>query len=56
MPNKEECKKILEKNGEKYTKDEVDKIRKLLYELADIEFANYNLKSKSNEEEGNPIH
>ena len=54
MPTIEKCKKILEKNGETYTSEEVEKIKKLLYDLADLEFDNYKLKN--NEKESPPLH
>ena len=37
----EECRKILNINGTKYTDEEIKKIRDLLYYWAEIEFDNY---------------
>jgi hypothetical protein len=35
-----ECKKILNKNGQNYSNDEVEKIMKLLYFLAELSVRN----------------
>jgi len=45
----EVSKKILQKNGVSYSDEEVKRIRKLLYKLAELEYQIYKeLKSKSN--------
>ena len=38
MLSLERCKKILNKNGNKYTDEEVEKIREFLYTMAMIEY------------------
>lgn len=38
-----ECQKILEKEGKKYTYDEVKEIRDLLYKLADIDYESFSM-------------
>lgn len=46
------CKKILEENGDKYTDEEIVKIRSLLYKLAQLEYSIYKsgmLHSKENQ-------
>lgn len=43
--NKEQCKEILEKNGNSFTDDELLKIREFLYKMAKI-IINHNTKSK----------
>jgi len=37
----EQCKKILNNNGKKYSEEEIKKIRELLYKLAAIEYGNF---------------
>jgi hypothetical protein len=45
----EKCRKILEQGGKKYLDDEILKIRKLLYNLADLEYMLYlDLKRRQN--------
>ena len=41
MLSDEKCKKILNKRERKYTDDEVKKLKKRLYEIAQIEKENY---------------
>jgi len=36
----EECKKILQRNGKKYTDEEIEKIKDFLWEIAQIEIKN----------------
>jgi hypothetical protein len=47
MINVEQCKKILQKNGVFYSNETVSKIRTVLYQLAEIEFLNF--QNKKNE-------
>ncbi|HEX7847102.1 MAG TPA: hypothetical protein VF476_14980, partial [Chitinophagaceae bacterium] len=44
----EKCKKVLEKNGKKYTAEEIQRIRELLYKLATIEYQEYKGKPEKN--------
>ncbi len=46
----EACKKILEKDGVKYTDEDVKKIRHLLYKLGELDFQLYN--APKNKEDG----
>ena len=46
----EACKKILEKDGVKYTNEDVKKIRHLLYKLGGLEYQLY--KALKNKEDG----
>ena len=48
MLSDEKCKKILNKEKKKYTDLEVKKIKKLLYELAEIEYENHKLNRCGN--------
>jgi hypothetical protein len=50
MISLELCKKILCKNGKKYTDEQIKQIREYLYQLAKIDIENFkNLKSNKNE-------
>lgn len=51
----DKCKKILNKNGNKYTDDEVKQIRDFYYILAEIDFMNFQ-RHKENEKNSNTIH
>ena len=48
-----ECKKELQKEGKRYSDEEIKQIREILYQLARIEIENY--KSKSVGKESNNI-
>ena len=50
MISLESCKQILEKNGEKYTLEEVRKIRELLYQIGYLEYMSY---KKTKQKDGN---
>jgi len=43
----EKCKKELEKEGARYSKEEIEKIRDILYRLANIEYEEYRSKKIS---------
>ena len=51
MLSLEKCKKILNKNGKKYTDDQVEKIREFLYTMAMIEYRRYEKKKQQDEKE-----
>ena len=38
MLSEQECKEVLEKNGEQFTKDEIQRIREFLYNMARVVF------------------
>ena len=45
----DKCRKILEQNGKKYGDDEILKIRKMLYKLAELEYQLFmDLKTRQN--------
>ncbi len=47
----EKCKEILNKNGQKYTQDQVEQIRQFLCQLAEIDYENYlDIKRRKSEE------
>ena len=48
------CKKILNRNGNSYTDEQVKRIRDFLYFVAQMDYDNY--KAKTNGKEGNLIH
>ena len=50
MVSIEECKTILNQNGNTYTNEQVTKIKEYLYQLAKIDIE-YFLKSKTNEKQ-----
>jgi hypothetical protein len=47
MLSHDKCKKILSKNGVKYTDEEVKKIREFLYKLGEISFAEFKKTHKN---------
>ena len=56
MLSNEECKRILSRNGNKFTDNEVEQIRDFLWDLAQIEVKNLEIsgtdENSSNNEQG----
>lgn len=51
----EKCKKILNRNGNNYSDEDVLKIRDLLYTFAEIEYTIF-IKNNQDEKNGNHLH
>ena len=49
----QKCKNELEKNGDKYSDEEIEQIREMLYRLATIQYESNKLKLAENETRGN---
>lgn len=56
MLNLEKCKKILEEKGNKYTEQEIKKLRDLLYKIGYLDYEMYYCKKNTNDEKCNLIH
>ena len=52
----EACKKILQKNGAKYTEDEIKKIRHLLYKLGNLDYLLFNQNKSLKDGKRNSLH
>ncbi len=44
-----QCKNEIEKNGERYTDEEIEEIRQILYQLATIQYENSKTSTAENE-------
>jgi len=44
----EKCRKVLEKNGLKYSDNQIKKIRLALYQIAEVEYEKYKSQQNSN--------
>jgi hypothetical protein len=56
MLNLEKCKKILQKDGQKYTDEEVKQIRDLLYKIGQLDYQIFKSSKLSNNGKCNSLH
>lgn len=56
MLNLEVCKKLLQQNGQKYTDDDVKRIRQLIYKLGELDYELFTAQKKTPHANSHHLH